>query len=573
MENTKKKDLAILFRQFTQLLKSERIEIGNIYLIAVFSALLSLLLPLGIQSIFNLVLGAKLSISLAIIITLIIIGVFLSGYLQLLQIKYHEAIQQRLFAKSSLFFANSMAKVETSLAKGIFLPEITNRFFDTIIIQKSLAKILVDLTGAILLLVFALILLAIYHPLFIVPGLILLFLLVLFLFYYAPISAKSSKYESNSKYEMVFWLEELARTQKVFKLSNSENFTLLKTDGFLKNWVKFRQEHFSTLVNQYWVLVFFKVLFVAAMLVLGTTLVLNQAINFGQFVAIEIIFVLIISSIEKIISTVDVAYDVLISSDKLNVFSKLPVQDTSTISFLDTELAVDIRTSNLRVINELNDKIAIDLISFELPAAETLAIVGGSDSGKHLLMQVLSGDFCEFIGEIDYQKVPLKGLKTTDFFNHVAYIGDEPQVFFGTILENLCLNIKENLTNTKIDEVHKILEITQLNEWVRSLPLGLETIISPSQKSISFTLLKKIEFARVLMQKPLLLLIEDFTFEMSKNEQEKWMDLIACNTMNWTTIIATNNINLIVKSDKMLVLEKGLQTYFGAIDTNHSIFK
>jgi len=573
MENTKKKDLAILFRQFTQLLKSERIEIGNIYLIAVFSALLSLLLPLGIQSIFNLVLGAKLSISLAIIITLIIIGVFLSGYLQLLQIKYHEAIQQRLFAKSSLFFANSMAKVETSLAKGIFLPEITNRFFDTIIIQKSLAKILVDLTGAILLLVFALILLAIYHPLFIVPGLILLFLLVLFLFYYAPISAKSSKYESNSKYEMVFWLEELARTQKVFKLSNSENFTLLKTDGFLKNWVKFRQEHFSTLVNQYWVLVFFKVLFVASMLVLGTTLVLNQAINFGQFVAIEIIFVLIISSIEKIISTVDVAYDVLISSDKLNVFSKLPVQDTSTISFLDTELAVDIRTSNLRVINELNDKIAIDLISFELPAAETLAIVGGSDSGKHLLMQVLSGDFCEFIGEIDYQKVPLKGLKTTDFFNHVAYIGDEPQVFFGTILENLCLNIKENLTNTKIDEVHKILEITQLNEWVRSLPLGLETIISPSQKSISFTLLKKIEFARVLMQKPLLLLIEDFTFEMSKNEQEKWMDLIACNTMNWTTIIATNNINLIVKSDKMLVLEKGLQTYFGAIDTNHSIFK
>jgi len=573
MENTKKKDLTILFRQFTQLLKSERIEIGNIYLIAVFSALLSLLLPLGIQSIFNLVLGAKLSISLAIIITLIIIGVFLSGYLQLLQIKYHEAIQQRLFAKSSLFFANSMAKVETSLAKGIFLPEITNRFFDTIIIQKSLAKILVDLTGAILLLVFALILLAIYHPLFIVPGLILLFLLVLFLFYYAPISAKSSKYESNSKYEMVFWLEELARTQKVFKLSNSENFTLLKTDGFLKNWVKFRQEHFSTLVNQYWVLVFFKVLFVASMLVLGTTLVLNQAINFGQFVAIEIIFVLIISSIEKIISTVDVAYDVLISSDKLNVFSKLPVQDTSTISFLDTELAVDIRTSNLRVINELNDKIAIDLISFELPAAETLAIVGGSDSGKHLLMQVLSGDFCEFIGEIDYQKVPLKGLKTTDFFNHVAYIGDEPQVFFGTILENLCLNIKENLTNTKIDEVHKILEITQLNEWVRSLPLGLETIISPSQKSISFTLLKKIEFARVLMQKPLLLLIEDFTFEMSKNEQEKWMDLIACNTMNWTTIIATNNINLIVKSDKMLVLEKGLQTYFGAIDTNHSIFK
>jgi len=573
MENTKKKDLAILFRQFTQLLKSERIEIGNIYLIAVFSALLSLLLPLGIQSIFNLVLGAKLSISLAIIITLIIIGVFLSGYLQLLQIKYHEAIQQRLFAKSSLFFANSMAKVETSLAKGIFLPEITNRFFDTIIIQKSLAKILVDLTGAILLLVFALILLAIYHPLFIVPGLILLFLLVLFLFYYAPISAKSSKYESNSKYEMVFWLEELARTQKVFKLSNSENFTLLKTDGFLKNWVKCRQEHFSTLVNQYWVLVFFKVLFVASMLVLGTTLVLNQAINFGQFVAIEIIFVLIISSIEKIISTVDVAYDVLISSDKLNVFSKLPVQDTSTISFLDTELAVDIRTSNLRVINELNDKIAIDLISFELPAAETLAIVGGSDSGKHLLMQVLSGDFCEFIGEIDYQKVPLKGLKTTDFFNHVAYIGDEPQVFFGTILENLCLNIKENLTNTKIDEVHKILEITQLNEWVRSLPLGLETIISPSQKSISFTLLKKIEFARVLMQKPLLLLIEDFTFEMSKNEQEKWMDLIACNTMNWTTIIATNNINLIVKSDKMLVLEKGLQTYFGAIDTNHSIFK
>jgi len=568
MENTNKKNLIILFRQFTKLLKSEKVEIGNIYLIAIFSTLLNLLLPLGIQSVFNLVLGAKLSVSLAIVISLIILGVFLSGYLQLLQIKFNESIQQRLFAKSSLFFAKSLSKVETSLAKGIYLPEITNRFFDTVVIQKSLSKILVDLTGAILLLIFALILLSIYHTLFIVPGILLLILLVLFLLYYAPNSAKLAKYESNKKYEMVFWLEELARTQKVFKMSNSENFALKKTDSFLMSWINDRQAHFKTLISQYWVLIFFKVLFVAAMLILGTTLVFNQSINFGQFVAIEIIFVLIISTIEKIISTVDVAYDVLISADKLNIFSKLPFHDTSSQSMLDMEVAVGVRASQLRITNELNAKIAIDSLNFELLGSEKLCIIGSSESGKNLLMQVLSGDYNDFLGSLDYQNIPVNNLKSSQFFNNVAYIGYETQIFYGSVLENLTLNME----NESLDAVYQVLKKVQLTDWVKSLPNGLETIISPAQKSIPASLCKKIEFARILLQQPVLFLMDDFTMEMSKQEQDIWIDIITSADFKWTTIIATNNKSIVQKTDKMLVLENGHQTYFGVVNINHSIF-
>ena len=88
--------------------------------------------------------------------------------MQVLQLRIVENMQQNLFTRSAFEFAYRMTKISVKQLDKIHAPELVNRFFDTLTIQKSLPKILIDFSLAIFQIVFGLILLAIYSPYFIV---------------------------------------------------------------------------------------------------------------------------------------------------------------------------------------------------------------------------------------------------------------------------------------------------------------------------------------------------------------------------------------------------------------------
>src|SRR5690606_8387376 len=95
-----------------------------------------------------------------------------------------------------------------------------------------------------------------------------------------------------------------------FKLAGDTSMPIQKTDRFVNNYLDARKSHFRVLVTQYFSIIGFKVFVTAGLLILGGLLVIDQQINLGQFIAAEIIIILILNSIEKIIMSLDSIYDI-----------------------------------------------------------------------------------------------------------------------------------------------------------------------------------------------------------------------------------------------------------------------
>ena len=158
------------WQRFLGLLKLEKKDVLQISYYAVFDGIVALSLPLGIQAIINLLQGAQISASWVVLVILVTVGVAFSGVLRLMQIRIIETIQQRIFTRASIELSYRFPKIKMSELRNYYPPELANRFFDTLTIQKGISKILIDVPSALLQIVFALLLLSFYHPFFILFG-------------------------------------------------------------------------------------------------------------------------------------------------------------------------------------------------------------------------------------------------------------------------------------------------------------------------------------------------------------------------------------------------------------------
>jgi len=385
------------------LVSLEKKDITAIYFYAILNGLIQLSLPLGIQSIIGFVLGGTMSASLVLLISLMVTGVLLVGLLQIGQMKIIEKIQQKIFVRYSFAFADRIPKLDLKKVDSYYLPELVNRFFDTISLQKSISKLLLDLPTAMIQILFGLILLSFYHPAFILFGAILLLVLWLILNRTGNKGLQSSLAESTYKYAVAGWFEEMARVVKSFKFSAGSTLHIRKADEKTTNYLKARTKHFLILLLQYKTLVAFKVAITAAMLIVGVILLLNQQINIGQFVAAEIIIITVINSVEKIIINLDSVYDVLTAVEKISKLTDKPIEASGTYQ-LQQPGGISITAEKLRF--GYDDRSVINGLSFNIPAGKKITITGAAGSGKSTLLKLLTGIYTDFTGSLLLNNVP-----------------------------------------------------------------------------------------------------------------------------------------------------------------------
>ena len=174
------KTVLTAWQRLMGLLKLDKRDVLQTFYYAIFAGLVNLSLPLGIQAIINLIQGAEISTSWIILVILVTGGVAFGGILQLMQIRIIENVQQKIFTRASFEFTYRFPKIKMSELRDYYPPELANRFFDTLNVQKGLSKILVDVPAAVLQIIFGLILLSFYHPFFIIFSIII----SLIFFYY-----------------------------------------------------------------------------------------------------------------------------------------------------------------------------------------------------------------------------------------------------------------------------------------------------------------------------------------------------------------------------------------------------
>ena len=538
------------FTRILKVLKLEKQEITSIYFYAILSGLVQLSLPLGIQSIISFVLGGSISTSLIVLIVLVVLGVLFNGFISVQQMQLIEKVQQQLFVRYSFEYAHKIPRLDLKSVDKYYLPELVNRFFDTISLQKGLSKLLLEIPTATIQIIFGMVLLSFYHPVFIIFSLILISLVGLILFYTSPKGMATSIQESDYKYKVAGWLEELARVVRSFKFSKGSYLNMRKTDQLVAGYLNARTSHFKVLRFQYWTLISFKVLITAAMLIVGSILLINQQLNLGQFVAAEIVILLILNSVEKLILHLDKVYDVLTSVEKLGKITDQPVDEDGKIIFPDRNQGVSIQVLHLEF--EYYETPVLKDISFEIQPGQKVAVMGADGSGKSTLLRVISGAYTDFKGGILIDNIPLRNYHADSLRAKTGILLSAQDIFNGTVLENITMGDK----TIEPTQVMLLSEKVGLKDFLEEQHDGFETELDPVGKRLSRTVIQKILLLRALVNEPRLLLLEEPWTGFEK-QMELQIKNYLLNQKECTIMVATNDAEFAAKCDVVLYLVDG----------------
>lgn len=310
------------------MLHPERKTINYIFLYAIIIGIFSLSIPIGITAIFNLLSNGAMYSSTYILIIVVIAGVVLGGSLLIGQLSLVEYLEQKIFLKSSLEFAYRLPRIKRSELDGENLPELVNRFFDVIIIQKGIIKLLIDIMAAVVTIFFSVILLSFYHPVFLSFGLVVIVAVIAILAIYYKRGLNTSIEESAHKYETVAYLEDVANHIDDYR-GNREMMkkVIADTDYITSKYLASRNEHFKVLKRFFAGSVLIRTILFGAMLLLGSYFVVEREMTFGQFVAAEVVIVQISYAVEKLLTNLDTIFDMLTGSVKLASVTDLELEE------------------------------------------------------------------------------------------------------------------------------------------------------------------------------------------------------------------------------------------------------
>jgi len=542
-------------QRFFKLLSVDKKEIYQIVWYALISGIVSLSLPLGIQAIINLIQGGRVNFSWIVLVIVVVLGSIFMGVLKLMQMRITENIQQNIFARSAFEFAFRFPKMKWEFLDDYYPPELANRFFDTLTVQKGVAKLILDYSASLLTIIFSLILLSLYHPFFILFG-FLLFVMLFFIFKFSfSYGIETSIKESKFKYKIAHWIQDIARNQNTFKNLNIHHYSLQKNDQLVMSYINAREKHFAVLVRQFFQLIGFKAITTAGLLLIGGLLVINQEMNIGQFVAAEIIIIGVINSVEKIILGLENFYDLLTGLEKLGEATDIelePASDKNASTVPEDFIGIELSNICFNYPGEYTP--VLKNISFKVEPKSRLVIHGKNGSGKSTLLKIIAGWIEPSSGLFYINDHYFSKIKPSDYRSKIGMIAANQTTFEGTIMENITLN-SEDVTDERL---RWVIENVHLTKFIKSQSKGLNMHIKSEGKGLPSSVVQKIVLARTIIHQPKLLIMEEPLDKMDTKQANEIIDFLTHPQHEWTLIVASQNPYWLQKSNHSISLKNGL---------------
>ena len=199
------------------------------------------------------------------------------------------------------------------------------------------------------------------------------------------------------------------------------------------------------------------------------------------------------------------------------------------------------------------DKFIIKNISLKIEPRSRILITGESGSGKSSLLLLISGIIEPTSGYIYVNNLSLNSLFLNHYRSKLGMSLSEETPFEGTIRENLIFSNDK----FKDDKICEILDIVGLGQYLKEQPKGLETIINPEGKQISYTVAKKLILARAIIKEPKLLILEDPLDQFNLEETTQIIDYLTDISKPWSLIVVSSKKSWKIKCNKIITLENG----------------
>jgi ABC-type bacteriocin/lantibiotic exporter with double-glycine peptidase domain len=275
--------------------------------------------------------------------------------------------------------------------------------------------------------------------------------------------------------------------------------------------------------------------------------------NIGQFVAAELIILLVIGSVEKIILCLETIYDVLTSLEKIGQVSDLNLESNSDGLIIDKAhpFAVELKEVKFSYPNAVGA--TIDNCNLQVASKAKVAIQGYNGSGKSTLMKLISGQFQFQNGNVCFNDLPVGNYNMDSIRINTGTCINGDELFNGSIEDNITLG-RENVTT---NDVLEVIDLLMLKEFIKSLPQGLNTKVYNDGQSFPKSVIQKLLLARAIVHHPKLLLLEDCFENLSENDKNKITDYLLSDKFNCTVIAITNDEYFLSKCNRSYLMKSG----------------
>lgn len=534
--------------RLNQLIHIEREDIGTLVAYGIGIGLMSLATPIAVQALVNTVAFGALMQPLVVLTLILLILLSFSNSLVALQFYVVEMLQRRLFVRLFRESANRLQGAEITVRDGQYMPELANRFFDVVTLQKTAAVLLLETLGYLLQTLIGMILLAFYHPMLLAFDLFLIATLYLILFVMGKKGISTAIEQSKAKYVAAAWLESIAANPLLGKCRRGADFVSRQSERIAQQYLQACLNHFRVLSRQNLGALLLHTLSNTLLLGMGGWMVIERQLSLGQLIAAELVVNALMYGLTRLGKTLDNFYELVASIDKIGYLLDLPQENDSGVCLDHAESAyrVDIHQLALPDASQLD---ALKNFDLHLSPGDSLAISEGAECGT--LLDVLFGLRMPSGGRVCLDNQDLRDLNLGCLRDHICLVR-HAEVMDASIADNINLGGTLPLT-----EINTLLERMGLLNRVASLPDGLNTRLCSHGVPLTHEQCLRLTLARAVAAKPRLLLIDKTLDRIDPGWLEDIMATLLSADRTWTLIILSHEPQVIKRCRRHIRIEQG----------------
>ncbi|MCS6850130.1 MAG: ATP-binding cassette domain-containing protein [Gemmataceae bacterium] len=548
------------------LLRPERQDLWHVVAYAVAVGFFNLATPIALMAVVNTVALATLVQQLIVLCSGLLICQAMVALFRFLQAVVVEYIQRRIFTRVAADISYRLARVRLDAFDRQHGPELVNRFFDVLTVQKASATLLLDGVDVVLSTIIGLALLASYHQVLLGFDIVLLAALV-FLFWPLGRGAVATAIrESRAKYAVAAWLEEIARHPSAFKLAGGPQFATDRTDILTREYLLARHAHFRIVMRQFAFALAVNAIALTVLLALGGFLVIYGQLTLGQLVAAELVVSLVVLSFTKFSKHLESYYDLLAAVEKLGVLVDLPLERTRGVAHHARSGGASVLIHDLSFTYEGGHRPALHQFNLTLEAGERVALWGPNGAGKSTLVDLLFGLRVPTHGYIEIDGMDLRELQLESLRAHVAVVRGI-EIFEASVLDNVRMGRDE----LSVADVRQALKAVGLLQVVLELPDGLYTRLRTGGSPLSLGQAARLMLARAIVGQPRLLVLDDVLDSIDQDSRREVLPVIMGRDARWTLLVMTQNPEVAALCDRQVRLDPVTDASLAALAGGHAL--
>jgi putative ABC transport system ATP-binding protein len=534
-----------------QLLAPDRRDIVIVVVFAIAIGLFNLVTPVVAMAVVNTAAQQTLAQQVIVLSIALLVALSLAAFLTVLQNVVVEFLQERIFVRVADDLAFRLPRADVVAFDQTHGPELLNRFFDVLTVQKTSATLLLDGVTIVIQIIVGLVLLGFYDAALIGYDIVLMTCLLFMVFVLGRGAVKSAIRESRAKYAVAGWMEELARHPVAFKMAGGPRFALEKTDHLTKQYLTHRQDHFKRLIRQFGFALFLQAAANASLLAIGGNLVAEGRLTLGQLVAAEIVVTLVVASFTKFGKQFESYYDLLAASDKLGHLIDIPLERAGGVAQQARTGGMDVKTRQLDYAYDTHSPHVLQGLNVDFTPGERVALMGPNASGKSTFVELMFGMRQPTGGRIEIDGLDQRDLNLESFREHAAIV-QGVEIFEGSVLANVQMG-REHLD---LYAVRKALEQVGLLQSISELPHGLQTLLQTNGAPLSMGQINRLMLARAIVGKPRLLVLDETLDHMDADIRETVLPALLDKSAGWTLLVVTHSDEVAKLFDRTLTFDR-----------------